>query len=491
MFQAKRMLKHSSIYAFGNLSRQLVGFIMLPVYTRYLSPADYGVVGLLIFMVTLIELVFGARMFHAVPKFYYEQNEKSDANEVISTALIITSAISALAVISVVVLRDPMSQLIFGSADHGLVVGIFSVLILTQALENYGLGYVRIQQRPWLFVGAGAFKLFMQLGLNILLVVVMKKGVLGVALASAISAVVFGVAMTLYVIWYTGVSFRRTMARRLIIFSWPLWISGLAALYIGSSNRYYLRLFSSLDEVGLLELATKFGAMIAILVWTPFSLYWQTVRFDLYRQPNPIPLYQTVYKFVSTLLMVAGLGVALFCVPVIQIMATEEFHGAVQAVPYLMLSTVFQCLVFFINFSFLVKEKTGWISAITYASALAATVFYLILIPRLGFVGAAQGLLLGHAFQFLVSHYGAKRHYDMGLSLRGLTVQTIVVGICVASAGNMAQDDLVNDVLMRSGIFVLGSLLIVAPLLTSGSIRGYLMTFLSTKLSTKAIIRQR
>lgn len=481
MFQAKRMLKHSSIYAFGNLSRQLVGFVMLPVYTRYLSPADYGVVGLLIFMVTLIELVFGARLFQAVPKYYYEQKTKRDGNKVVSTALIITSAISVAAVIGVVAARDPISQLIFGTADHGLLVGIFSVLILTQALENYGLGYVRIQQRPWLFVGASTFKLLMQLGLNILLVVVMKKGVLGIALASAISAMAFGTFMTIYVIWYTGIGFCRAMARRLIIFSWPLWISGLAALYIGSSNRYYLRIFGSLDDVGLFELAAKFGAMIAILVWTPFSLYWQTVRFDLYSQPNPIPLYQSVYKFVSTLLMVAGLGVALFSAPVIRIMATEEFYIAAKAVPWLMLSAVFQCLVFFVNFSFLVKEKTGWISWITYVSAIASTAFYLLLIPQLGFVGAAQGLMLAHGFQFVVSHYGAKRHYDMKLSLRGLTLQIMVVGLCVALANNLEQASVLNDILVKSAIFSVGAALICLPLVTGGPLRDYITAFLSAR----------
>lgn len=487
MFEAKRMLKHSSIYAFGNLSRQLVGFVMLPVYTRYLSPADYGVVGLLIFMVTLIELVFGARLFHAVPKFFYEQKDERSGHDVISTALIITSSISAMAVLGVIVFRNPISQLIFGAIDHGLVVGIFSVLILTQALENYGLGYVRIQQRPWLFVAAGGFKLFMQLGLNILLVVVMKKGVLGVALASAISAIVFAVAITLYVIWYTGMAFRQEMAKKLIIFSWPLWFSGLAALYIGSSNRYYLRLFGSLEEVGLFELATKFGSMIAILVWMPFSMYWQTVRFDLYNQPNPIPLYQNVYKFVTTLLMLAGLGIALFSGPAIRIMATEEFHIAAKAVPWLMLSSVFQCLVFFVNFSFLIKERTGWISGITYVSAIASTGFYLLLIPKLGFVGAAQGLMLAHAFQFVASHYGAKRHYDMQLSLRGFTLQIIVVGICVAVADNTEQVSVVNDILVKSAIFVVGSLFIVAPLLSSGPIRDYLLSL----LNTKAIARSR
>ena len=89
---AGKLVKHSSIYATGNILRQLAGFIMLPIYTRYLVPADYGVVGLLTFAVSLIELVFGARLVQAVPKFFYEQKGRSERHAVISTALLITSA---------------------------------------------------------------------------------------------------------------------------------------------------------------------------------------------------------------------------------------------------------------------------------------------------------------------------------------------------------------------------------------------------------------
>src|SRR5690606_25676753 len=113
--------------------------------------------------------------------FYYEQPTQTARFTVISTALLITSTISTLAVLALILLRVPASQGMFGSPQYGLVVGMFSVQILTHALENYALSFIRIQQKPWLFISISIAKMLLQLLLNIWFVVLKDWGVLGVA----------------------------------------------------------------------------------------------------------------------------------------------------------------------------------------------------------------------------------------------------------------------------------------------------------------------
>lgn len=465
------MLKHSSIYAFGNISRQLVGFIMLPVYTHYLTPTDYGVIGLLIFVVSLIELVFGANLFQAVPKFYYEQNSSQEKRSVISTAILVSTAVSSLAVFLVVLFRDPISLAAFGTTEHGAVVGIFAFLVLTQGLETYTMGYVRIQQKPWLFVGSSMAKLVMQLSLNIWLVVILEMGIMGVAISTAASSILFTSAMTFYTLWNTGVQFSKHWAQRLLLFCWPLWFGGLAGLYMGSANRYFIRLFGSLEDVGLFELAAKFGSIIAVLVWTPFAQYWQTERFSIYNGPDPIPTYQLVFKVITTLIFLVALGVALFGAPVIRIMAAPEFWPAAEAVPYLAFATVFQSLIFFNNFSLLVKEKTAWMTWNVYLTAAVATVFYLSLIPAQGFVGAAQALMLAQAVQFLIVFSVAKRHYDMQLSLKPLSVYLGVAVTALYLSTLFRNESLIHDAGIRAVIYIGACGFVSAYLLSNPRIR--------------------
>lgn len=467
MSQAKKLIKHSSIYAIGNMSRKLVGFIMLPIYTRYLTPADYGIVELLVVMVSLVELFFGARLFQAVTRFYYEyeQDDRRVSNQVLSTAFIITTIISALGVAAIVLLREPLSDVLFGTHSYSLLVALFGTQVLTHALEYYALGYIRIQQRPWLFISASTAKLVMQLALNIVLIVIMELGVLGVIISNVLASSLFTLAMSAYTFWNTGIRFNVELARKLLIFSWPLWFSGFAGLYIGSSNRYYLRIFGDLDEVGLFALGAKFGAIIGSLIWMPFQQYWEAERFSIYRQANPIPVYQSVFRMTSTLLILLALGVAVFSDPVIRFIAAPEFHRAAESVPYFAFAAVFQCLVLFTEFSFYVTGKTGWITWINYATALIITILYLLLIPPLGFVGAAQALMLACAINFLIVHFAAKRHYDMELALRPVMLCFCIALIASLLSGYTQSENLVTDLAIKSGIY----------LSSCGIIGGYLL----------------
>ena len=480
MSQAKKLVTHSSIYAVGNLSRQLVGFLMLPVYTRFLEPADYGVVGLLIFMVSLIELLFGGHMFHAVPKFYYEKNEETDRKELLSTALLVTTVISSAAVILAIVFSSQSSMLLFGDANYANLVSMFSILVLTHALENYALIYIRIQQKPWLFVGVNTAKLCLQLGLNVYLVVYLELGVYGVAISAMTSSLIFAAFMTAYTIWHVGIHYSREVAFKLLKFSWPLWVGGIAGLYIGSANRYYIRIFSSLDDVGLFELAGKFGAIILLLVWTPFAQYWQTERFNIYKQDDPLPIFQGVFKVLSTLLVVAGLGVALFAEPTIRIISDEKFHAASHAVPYLVFGAVFQCLTIFNNFSFLVKEKTVWMSRNSYITAAIVTIFYLLLIPEFGYVGASVSLMLAFFFQYVIVFFAAKKHYDMELKLGNLFVNLGISATAIVVANYISIQSIYMNIGIRFCIYVVAALLIVISLFFEKSTKSILLSKFSS-----------
>jgi O-antigen/teichoic acid export membrane protein len=80
-------ISHAATYAIGNIARRVVGFAMLPIYTRLLTPADYGVIGLLTFAVALFEPILGARLGWAIPKFYFEAPDGRGRRTVIWGAL--------------------------------------------------------------------------------------------------------------------------------------------------------------------------------------------------------------------------------------------------------------------------------------------------------------------------------------------------------------------------------------------------------------------
>lgn len=445
-----KAIAHSTIYAVGNILRQLAGFIMLPIYTRYLSPHDYGVVGLLIFFIGLMEVFFGARLVQSVPKFYHDSGGQRHRNAVVSTALIITFFVSLFFTVLMIAFRDPISTALLGDNHYGKAMALFSVLLVTQAVEFYGMTYLRILELPITFITVSLVKLVLQLGLNVWFIVELEMGVLGIALSSAISSALFAFLLGAFTLAKTGIIFDKAMAIKQLMFCWPLWVGALAGIYIGSANRIFIRFFSTLDDIGLYELAVKFSSILLLLVWEPFSQYWNIERFSIYRNDNdPSSIFRVVFRFIVALLAVVGVGISIFAQPVIELMSDQAFHLAFEAVPLLVGGTFFGCLVLFCDFAFLAGERTGRISQNTYICAAVVSLFYVALIPALGFVGAALALMLAQFVHFVVTYFRSKRLFDMQLDM-GYLFWVVLMSFVAVGIALMFP---VSDSLIVKGLF--------------------------------------
>ncbi|WP_434049285.1 lipopolysaccharide biosynthesis protein [Marinobacter salarius] len=482
MSQAQQMVKHSTIYAVGNISRQLVGFIMLPIYTHYLTPADYGVIGLLVFLVSLFEVVLGGHMFQAVPKFYHQEETKLLKNSVVSTALLVTSFFSGVASILMASFSAPLAEVVFGKEEYGIYIIIFSALIVTHALEQYGLTYLRIVKKPWTYFNFNMIKLGLQLGLNILTIVVLDWGLMGLALSSLISSVIIALALLIYTIYKTGFLVRKSVALYILKFSWPLWISGLIGLYIGSSNRYFIRIFSSLDEVGLFELAAKFGSIVSILIWLPFSQYWQTERFEIAKLQNPYPDYSMAFRMITALLVIAGVGVSIFSGVIINIMSDELFHTSANAIPYLVIAGIFQCLTIFNNFSFMLTDRTLEITKNNAVTAVAISTFYFILIPFYGFVGASIAFALGSIVQYTYALYNGNKLYPLKIRQIPLAISISILLIATVIDRSLTNSDFTLETITLKSVIFIAAFLSTLYCLSSKPERKQLATKISKSL---------
>lgn len=478
--QPTKLFRNSTIYAVGDVLRNLVSFVMLPIYTRHLTPADYGVVALVSFAITVFEALLGARLAQAMPKFYYDQNAAIKRYAVISTAYIATGAISSITVSVIFIFRDSISYALFADAKFGLIVGLSALQMFTQALEYYALLYLRLIDKPIAFIAINTAKLVVQLSLNIWLVVHLELGVLGVAISGLASSAVFAVGLSAMVLRSIGIRFDGDLARQMLVFSWPLWLSGLASLYIFSANRYYIRIFDSLAGVGLFELAAKFSAVLGLLIWSPFSQYWQTEQFRIIRLPNAQSLFDTIFRVMSAALILVGLGVSVFSGPVLKVMADPQFWNAAHAVPFLMAATIFGYFVELSAASFLARGETGWLSRNNYFTAFLVTLLYFAMIPLFGYVGAAAALALSQVFRFVVINSAARNRDAPCVHLRSLAMMMLVfVAGCAAANRFLVEDNIWADLALKSLTYVVSAGLIVGVLWADPKSREQLRSLLS------------
>ncbi len=454
-------LSHTATYAISGIARRLVGFVMLPIYTRYLTPADYGVIGLLAFSMAVFEPIFGARLGRAIPKFYLETNDAHTRRAVIWGALGLTGAVSAITMFGIMGFRRSGAELLFGNQVYALALGLFAVNLLSQPIEGTGMAYIRLQGRSRLVLVLSLAKLALQLSLNLLLVVCWRGGVKGVIESGIISSSLTAVVVTVYVAMNERPAFDWQLTRRMLRFVWPLWLSGIAGLYIGSSGAMYLRVFDSLSDVGRLELGLKLAATVGFLLWAPFSQHWEPMSFRYYHAVNGERKFQVAFTALAAVMIAGGLGVSIFAEPLIRVMAAGPFQAAAGIVPMLVLGFVFNRLSAFFNFSFVVTGHTKVTALCQYATAVVITVAYLVLVPRFGLVGAAYAQLIGYATGFGIMRVISRRYYDPGYRfVPFMTFLSIATIAYVASTLASWQQGAVVDLGAKSLAWVAAATLI-------------------------------
>lgn len=462
---------HAATYAIGNIVSRLVGFLMLPIYTRYLTPADYGAVGLLIFSLSLLEPLFGARLARAVPRFYFAAADGRSRRAVIWGALALTGAVSAVTTIAIVLFRHPASRLLFGSDVYAVATGFFAVNMLSQPLEYTGLTYLRLQERSRLFLAISMGKLLVQVALNVLFVVYWRLSVTGVVLSGIISSLGVGIGLTLYIAARESPVLDLRLIRTMLDYCWPLWFSGIAGLYVGSSGAFYLRVFDSLSDVGLLELGLRFATAVTLLVWTPFFQHWEPISYRDYKENSGREKFQVAFIMISALMLASGLGISMFSEPVIHVMAAPAFHAAARTVPLLTLALILSNLVTFLHFGFLVTDHTKVLTASQYIAAAVMTVIYVVLIPTLGLEGAVIGQCVAFAINFTYVRLWARRYFDAGIKPAPLYAFIAIAAVAyVCSNMLFVPHVLLFDLLMKGVIFLAAGT--AMAVVAAGAIRG-------------------
>lgn len=487
----KKIISHSKIYLAGNILQRCVSFVMLPIYTRCLTPSDYGTLELLSMVLDFVGIILGLRVGQAIFRYYADYENSKDKNEVISTALWLVASLNVLGVLLIALAVNPVASIVFGDAGQVRNLILFSLTLVMQGFIEIPMAYIRVQQRPGLFVGFSIVKLTLQLGLNILFVVYMKLHVEGVIYSAIISSLLMGSMLGFYTLKDCGIRFSIKKARQLISFSLPLMATGVIAFYITFGDRYFLRLFGGgLEEVGVYSLGYRFGFLLMFLVVTPFASIWDSEKYNIAKKENAKEEFQNIFIIYSTVAILACMVISLYVKDLLHVMSAPEFWGAAKIAPVVLGGYLANALNQYVNLGILLRNKT---IEITYGTLIAAAVIsigYFFLIPRYGAMGAAWATLFAFASRTCWVYWRARRLFNMELRWKSVG---ILIGLWggVSVCSLYGPSGLVASLSFNSFLLVLvAAILLYLPILPD-ILRKKAQTMLRNPKSAVAFIFNR
>lgn len=434
----KRLVSSLAAYQLADVVSKFIAVLLLPVYTRYIDPAGYGVVELLANGVIFVSIVVRFGMIEAFLRFYFTDQDQERRDALARRAIGFLLVATTIASIVLAVFAGPVSRVVLGYRDATtLRVAALGLWSFTNLELAYGL--LRVDERLRLYATASLTNVLLTVAASVVLVVGLGDGARGLLLGNygASTAVLLVLWFKLRHRLWSGGRARIQTERMAVLLRFGLpTVPAEASVYaLSIVDRYYIFHDRSQSLAGLYSIAVKLAGAVAFIV-RAFQYAWPPLAYSVTDDREARRLYglvTTYYLFVSGW-VVAGL--ALLGRWVLRLLAAPSFFGAYRALPWVALGwAMYGLWVVFLVIAARAKVTTRNFPA-SIAGLAANVILLLLLVPSLGLAGAGLALCGAYVVMLTVMHLLTRRVFAVQFEWLRLTQLVVVMG-GLAAAGDL------------------------------------------------------
>ena len=390
-----RVVKHSAVYGMADFIGKAVGFLLIPLYTRKLSPEAFGQLQILLLFQTFGVMTFGIGQIGTVLRYHPKARDDAERSQLIRGSTVIVATSSATFLALGLLVAEPLSVRFLGGPDLTNVIRLFLVGIVARVISDLPLTLLRIEERSARYGAGTLLRLLLSLFLVVYFVVVREMGVLGVILGDVIAS------LTLFVTllpvfrrhWGTGSGQHPEFGvRSFLSFGWPYMVVNLGAFGLIAIDRLFLAGRGDIVEAGIYSLGGKLASLVNILVLSPFTLVWGPLSFRLAEEDDPVEaqrIFSRLFTYFAFVLYVLGLALYLFSPEAFALVAPPEYASADRVVPLLVGSMIVFGFYKHFQVGLAITGKTKSIATSFVLAALCNLAANAVLVPRYGMMGAA------------------------------------------------------------------------------------------------------
>ena len=449
--ESKLLAKHTAVYGFGTVLNNVVSFMLLPIYTRYLTPKDYGVKELVGLTTEVIGILVAVAISSAFYRFYFEYEKTEDRNEILSSTMITIAVIGFIAIGALSFGSKIMAKYIINDEQLYYYFLIALASMWFKSLNSIGYNYLRAHRRSGLFILLSLGRMVTVMSLNIYFIVFCNLGVLGILLSTLITASSTTLILVVPINVKIGIKFSWAKIKEMAKFGLPLIPTQFGAFIVHLSDRFFIKGYCSIADAGLYSLGYKFGAIPSNFISAPFNQVWQPRRFEIYKEPNAEETFGRIFTYFVGLIFFAGLGVSVLTKDVLILMADEKYWSAYKIVPIIVLATTIFTFHYHLNMGILIAKKTKYLAYINFSNGGLILILNFLLIPRYGVYGAAYATLIAFIYKIALTYYFSSKYYK--ISFESLRIAKILMSaVLIYLVCQMIHaDSIYQTILIKTG----------------------------------------
>ncbi len=419
------------IYGIGTALVRFTSLLLIPLYTRVFSPAEYGVYDIITSLVTLLYIFGMMQLESGLARFYYEKKDPNDRVSLINTLFTTVFSLSSIISLIVVVFSNSISYLLFTTDEYSSSILYCALTIPAFNIYSYLTVLVRFEEKALLFIIISIVQLLIMISLSILLVVVLKIGLAGVFIGILAGFAVASLILILHYRKVINLEFNKYIIKELISFSLPQVPATIISWTNNYANRFVIASYLTLSENGLYSAAVKLGSVF-LLIDTAIRMAWPPFFWKHFHETNHREIFQKVFSRILLGVFVCFWLYVLFAKEVFQLVTPVSFWSAGALLGVIGISNVLFMITNVVGMGPDIAKKTHFNIYFSLMALITNFSSLYFLLPIFGLLAVTLSLLISNVVLLAAFWIFSEQVYYIGYSVKLFLVYMLIsISICL------------------------------------------------------------
>lgn len=434
--QIFNLTRHSAVYAISSIIQKLPGLILLPIYTNtaYLpSRSDFGDYALIFTFIAFMYFVYLYGMDSSLMRYFFLGGQ--DRKTVFSSISIMLIFTGAVVTVILIIFSPFLAEVLLKNSSYQLFIKIAALILFFDSIGNLPFIILRAEEKSVQFTIFRVIRFVLEMVLNILFVVSLKKGVIGILYANLAASVLNLVIMLPILFRYFIPRIEFVLWKEMLRFGLPFLPNGIAYMAIETVDRFLVQEYLGKDAVGLYSPNYKFGTGLLMLV-IAFRNAWQPFFLKIADQSNAKEIYSRILTY-----FVIGCGlITVFGTYFIKDVLTlhyfnsfyilgKEYWTGIPLIPIIFLSYFFFGIYVILTPGFYIKKKSGFMIIFTGSGAILNIIANIILLPKFYIWGAAIATLISYFTMAFTIYVFSNRIYPITIEWKPILKMILLMAV--------------------------------------------------------------
>jgi O-antigen/teichoic acid export membrane protein len=351
----KKVFSDSVVYGLSNTLSKFFTILLVPLYTRLLTQAEFGAFDLLLAMIYIGALILSLQIESATARFFYEAQEQGKQEELISTTFWALLVVPFVGVIICFIVQDDLSFFLFKDTSQSIWVVWAAMVVPFYIQFHYKLLILRLLGHKWTYLAVSTGTIFFTFVLVIFLLNWLGLGVKGIFI-SQIAGYGSGVIMCFFILKkYIRLCFSSHIFKEVLVYGLPIVPAVVSGWLLNYANRFILISFTDLTEVGIYSLAVKVASII-LLFQQAFRMAWVPYSFSVMKEEGSREFYARMFSFHCFIMGIMIIITTLFADEIVSVFAPIDYSEAARYVGVISLGIAISGNLFFALGNSIVKK---------------------------------------------------------------------------------------------------------------------------------------